>query len=341
MSNNSLICITTCNRLLYLKWLLPDYLVFCNQNADYDLVVALDGNDKEYIDFCNSNQIPLIYSEERLGVGISKNRAFQTFPDYKHYFFIDDDAELMDSSIFSTIIELADKTGIPHFSFGGGHGFKPITGRITENNYTVIQSKYGSGQFSYFNGNALRQVGGWHTLFAKYKRGGHTEHTYRFYHAALSPAPFHHVPKLNSGYMNWHQPEHVTQLKNVKISINSRLEEEEKLIDKKLKYFPVETLSNYSHNNIPSQIDMQSFDYSTKLSKDYIKKIIVNPFLNSSEKKQTITYFIYTKQDKIEVLTKELIERNFEINLIKNSPSYKIGKAIAKPAHILKKLFSY
>ena len=81
----SLICITTCNRLLYLKYILPEYIEFCQQNSEFDFLISLDGNSEENIAFLKEQGIPFIYSEEREGVGLAKNG--RTFPRLRLLFF--------------------------------------------------------------------------------------------------------------------------------------------------------------------------------------------------------------------------------------------------------------
>jgi hypothetical protein len=338
MKGKSLIAIFTCNRLFYLKWFLPDYLAFCNNNPKYDFVVALDGNDTPYIEFCEKNNIPLVWSKERLGVGISKNRVLTAYPNYDNYFFLDDDAELLNPEIFDILIYLSEKTNIAHFSLGAGFGFKEITGKINLNKYQIVQSLYGSGQFSFFNGDALRKVGGWHPIFSKFKRGGHTEHTHRFYNAGLSHAPFHHIPELNTGYMNWHSPEHVTNLTNVETSANSRLLEEEKLISRRLKTYPVETLSRFYSAEVPLNISRDDIVFDLETTKDIILKIVKNPFFSSEEKSKAVNLYISEKEEEIQKQKKELEEKKFLIELIENSGSYKLAQGISKPLSLVKKV---
>jgi len=340
MKEKNLIAIFTCNRLFYLKWFLADYLAFCNQNPYFDLVVSLDGDDKSYIEFCKENKIPLIWSKERLGVGISKNRVLESFPEYDSYFFLDDDAELLNPEVFNIIIRLAQKTGIPHFSLGAGFGFKGKTGDLEADGFKIQQTQYGSGQFSFFSGEALRQVGGWHPLFAKYKRGGHTEHSYRFYHAQLSESPFHFIRELNNGYMNWHSPEHVTNLVNIKTSKNSRLEDEENLINKKLTTHPIITMSNYHTPQVSLNIQRDDFSFHEEVSSNIILKIIEHPFFDSREKLKALNMYFQEKDDVIQDQKKELEEKRYLLDLIKNSGTYKIAQGISKPVSLCRKIIS-
>ena len=62
----SLICITTCNRLSEVKKYIWDYLRFINSNKEFHFVLALDGNDQSYIDFCHEFEIGRASCRERV-----------------------------------------------------------------------------------------------------------------------------------------------------------------------------------------------------------------------------------------------------------------------------------
>jgi|SRR5690554_129485 len=238
----SLITITSCNRLSEVQKYIWDYLSFVNQNKDFHFVLALDGNEKNYLDFCNEFDIPLIYSEEREGVGLSKNRVLTQFPDYDYYFFIEDDIELINPKIFIEHIHLFKKTGYHHFC--NNHERSKLL--IDENN--LLFSKAGGAQFAFYTHQAIEKVGGFHTLFAKYKRFGHTEHTYRLFHAKLQPAPFIFSPEWRKMILV-HAPVAVTQHSGLKTNENELIEEEQALIDNKTTHFPLSTLSSFHFND--------------------------------------------------------------------------------------------
>ena len=50
------------------------------------------------------------------GVGVSKNRALEAFPDLDYYFFLEDDAELTNGVVFPAHVDLFKASGIHHFS---------------------------------------------------------------------------------------------------------------------------------------------------------------------------------------------------------------------------------
>lgn len=239
----SLICITTCKRINELKKSILPYIHFCHQSNDYHFLISLDGTEKEYLDFCEKYDIPLLYSEEREGVGLSKNRVLTNFSDYRYYFFIEDDVELYDSKVFDIHIELHKETGIHHF----GCGARKIKETLNTKLGIVDCSMFGGAHFNFFTNESLKICGGWHTAFSKYKRYGHTEHSYRFYYNSLNPAPFCVFNKLND-FIILNDPPHVV---NIQISHNENqlIEEEQKMIDSRQNYFPITTLSKFEFNN--------------------------------------------------------------------------------------------
>lgn len=113
---NALVCITTANRCAALRRFVWEYAEFCACRPEYDFLVSLDGSDPATIAFCRKYGFPLIYSDEREGVGISKNRVLTRFPDYDHYFFIGDDVGLVDERLFDRHIEVAREMNLHHLS---------------------------------------------------------------------------------------------------------------------------------------------------------------------------------------------------------------------------------
>jgi hypothetical protein len=246
MNANVLICVTSCNRLTMVRRILPSYIDFCNRNKDFHLLLALDGKNKAYEDFCADYQIPLLWSDEREGVGLSKNRVLSQFPDYNYYFFIEDDVELLDETVFSKHLQLFNDTGISHFIITNPR--KIIRQEVLKNDI-IIQAEHGSSHFAFYCAPALKLVGGWHTAFSKYKRFGHTEHTYRFYFQQLTPAPFNVIEKCKEAIII-HAPPPVTY-SNISNNEDELIDEEQAMIDHKQDYFPLTTLSPFHYNQIP------------------------------------------------------------------------------------------
>ena len=86
----NLICINTYKSADLIKALVWDYIDFVKENNHYDFIVSLDGADQETIEYCQTYNIPLLYSEQNEGVGLSKNRVIESFSDYDNYFFIEE-----------------------------------------------------------------------------------------------------------------------------------------------------------------------------------------------------------------------------------------------------------
>jgi hypothetical protein len=245
----NLICINTYKSAGLIKAFVWDYIEFVRNNKNYDFIVSLDGLDTETIEYCKKYKIPLLYSEENEGVGISKNRIIESFSEYDNYFFIEDDIELLNPEVFDMHIKISEELNIHHFSLFEARRIRNQMHILESGKYHIIQAMYGGAPFNFFTKKGLETVGGFHTLFAKYKRFGHTEHTYRFVTNGLSKYPFQVIEECLEGYFRWNDP--VSRIKiNVKVSKNFLFVDEEKLIKEKLTYYPVETLSIYHQENI-------------------------------------------------------------------------------------------
>lgn len=245
----ALVCITTCERPGYLRRYLPHFARFCAEDSRFPLLVALDGDDEETRRFCDEWQVPLLHSREREGVGLSKNRVLERFPDFDYYFFVEDDVELVDGSVFPVHVELAQASDIHHFSLFSERRLGKPAGESTIAGRRVAHSFVGSARFNFFTAEGLRQVGGWHPRFAEHRRWGHTEHSYRFYNAGLAPAPFNVATELSRACI-WHLHPSVTPL-----SLSGDEEQivapERELIEQGLRYVPLQTLSPYRFNEVP------------------------------------------------------------------------------------------
>lgn len=245
----SLITITTCNRLHEVKKYILPYIDFCNRNEEFDFLLSLDGDNSEYLEFCNEFQIPLLYSDEREGVGLSKNRVLKQFPNYDYYFFIEDDVELIDASIFQENIDYSVRHNIPHLSRCA----------FDEKGEMITEGFKAGAQFNFFEAKALFQVGGWNTLFAKHKRFGHSEHSFRFYNIELQKYPFIAL-KNNIKKIVVHDPPHVTRIEH--ISNDGHYHSDEKaLIAEKTTYFPLQTLSTYYFNGYNCSCNLKVANY--------------------------------------------------------------------------------
>lgn len=246
----ALVCITTCNRPDYLKRYLAHFAAFCATDTRFTLVVALDGDEAGSIAFCREWDLPLVYSDERKGVGISKNRVLDRFGDFDYYFFLDDDVELVDGSVFPEHVELARASGIHHFSLFKRATLRRPTGESTAAGHRVRHGLFGGGQFGFYTGDGLREVGGWHPRFAEYRRWGHTEHSYRFVRAGLAPAPFNVAEDFADSCI-WHYPPATTTVTGVAVDADQIPAPERELIDLELANVPIETLGPYRVSDAP------------------------------------------------------------------------------------------
>lgn len=242
----SLICITTCMRLHEIKKYILPYIDFCNRHPEFDFLLSLDGYDANYIEFCKEFHIPVLFSEEREGVGISKNRVLKKFGEnYDSIFFIEDDVELIDETVFFDQIYISETLNIPHLSG------KVIDDRPTMQffDHKILEKGFkGGGYFNFFRTRELLKVGGWHPYFSRLKRHGHAEHTYRFYYAGLQEFPF--IALQSTFFMTFiHDPEHVTHITEKNYVDGYFHPEEWKLIQQKLTYYPVITMSPFHFIN--------------------------------------------------------------------------------------------
>lgn len=321
----SLICITTCNRLLYLKYILPEYIEFCQQHSEFDFLITLDGKSEEIIAFLKELGIPFLYSEEREGVGLAKNRVLEQFPEYDYYFFIDDDVQLLNGAIFKGYINLAEKHHYAHMSCGEYKHFYGDFENPTIDGDPFIMTNWGSGVFNFFTKTGLQKVGGWHTLFAKYRRYGHTEHTYRFFHSGLNPRPYIVPEQFTQGYLRFRNPPSVTsntsELINPKTGYNYA---EEDLIKSKSSFFPVKTISKYQYiagdvSKIKIQKEAQSPQGGFKA-----------PFMSDDEK----SAFIMEDYNLLLAIYDEYYKDNISIIQNKNhiyfSKTYKLGRVLRR-----------
>ena len=240
---SGLVCITTCRRLPLLHRYLPHYAAFCESDRRFSLLVSLDGTEQAYLDFCKEWDVPVLHSADREGVGLSKNRVLKRFPDFDYYFFIEDDVELVDGSVFPIHVELAAASDIHHFSLFEPGGIRKPVGESTIAGRHVVHARFGGADFNFFTRQGLVRVGGWHPMFARYRRWGHTEHSYRFPRAGLAPAPFNVAVELIDS-LAWHAPPAVSRVNHTEFNEDQVAQPEQELMEQELDYVPVETLSH-------------------------------------------------------------------------------------------------
>lgn len=245
----ALVCITTCQRLPLLRRYLPHFALLTVSDPRFSLVVSADGTEVETAEFCANWSVPLVHSDRREGVGVSKNRVLQRFPEFDYYFFIEDDVELVDAKVFPAHVDLFRASGIHHFSLFVRDGIRKPTGESVVGGLPVVHCEYGAASFSFFTRACLEKVGGWHLRFARYRRWGHTEHSCRVVRAGMAPAPFNLAVDLIDAFI-WHWPPSVSHVDGISIDRDQIAAPERELIDERLSYVPVRTLSPHHFNGV-------------------------------------------------------------------------------------------
>jgi hypothetical protein len=213
-------------------------------------LVALDGNEANYLRFCKEWQIPLVYADAREGVGLSKNRVLERYPDFDYYFFVEDDVELVDGRVFPTHVDMFLASGIHHFSLFERGGLRNIVSSSLVIGRRVVHGSFGGAHFNFFTREGLHRVGGWHPTFARYQRWGHTEHSQRFVINGLAPAAFNVAEELADA-MIWHYPPAVTRLENVPVDRDQIALPEREIMELALRHVPLQTLSPHHVNGVP------------------------------------------------------------------------------------------
>ena len=241
---SALICITTSARSSALKAIVWEYLSFCVDSSTFDFLVSLDGPDAATNAFCREHGIPLLASEKREGVGLSKNRVLTSYPDYDFYFFIEDDVQLVEPDVFSAHIEVSEETQLHHMSLGLPPRFRSKRGELESSFGPVDGYEYGSGQFNFFTRRGIQTVGGFHPIFAEFCRFGHTEHSYRFVNSGLQPYPFCVLRSCLHGKLKWHDPISVTR-HTIPTGDNHLAAPENSLIEERLAHYPVTVIAPY------------------------------------------------------------------------------------------------
>lgn len=316
----TLITILSCNRIGEVKKYIWGYIDFCNKNESFDFLLSLDGTEKDYASFCTAYKIPLLYSEKREGVGLSKNRVLEKFPNYDSYFFIEDDVELINDAIFQETILIAQELNYAHLC-GYDNRFK--TKSYSYKNHIISETMKGGGYLNFFTKKGLEKVGGWNTVFAKYKRYGHTEHSYRFFHSNLQPAPFIFSDKLLSMVI-LHDPLSVSpKQKLATMNQMELIDDEWNLIQQKTTYFPLKTISTYYFNGFNMSFNKTVEDFLKSNKKKY-------PLTSKKERKDALSNHYFLKIFKTNCFVYKVVYffKSMLYNPINNSFKYYIKKKL-------------
>lgn len=244
--NQGAVVVTTCNRPDFIKLTLPALKKLIGKSKCYDLIVSIDGTENQLnivtLEYVRSLGIRCIIAELQEGVGVSKNRVLSLLPNYDFYFFLDDDAEINNLLVFDEHLRIAESANIHHFSLHHPRRLLKIFDSSTYGKTVVQHAYFGGAQFNFYTKYSLDIVGGWHKNFSLYKRGGHTEHSYRIYRKKLVPGPFNFISKL-ANLCEWYEPAHVVWNENLPQTKDGIYTYEAKLIDKKLPKQPFYSLS--------------------------------------------------------------------------------------------------
>lgn len=242
--------VTTCDRDAYLRRCLPRLAQASVFDPRLSVIVSLDGDDPPTRAFCDSWDVPLLHSDAREGVGLSKNRVLERFPDFDFYFFIEDDVEVLDPTVFRRHVEISQTASLHHMSLFERAGVRqPISESVIAGE-TIVHGRYGGAQFNFFTAEGLRAVGGWHPRFAHYRRFGHTEHSYRFPRNSLAPAPFNVAVSLSDTCL-LHRPPSVTSAAGITLDADQIAPSERELMDLELKHVELQTIAPYHFNETP------------------------------------------------------------------------------------------
>lgn len=183
-----------------------------------------------------------------------QKQNFEYIQRLRSLLFVEDDVGLLNSAVFDLHIKAAQELNVHHMSL---FPEERIFGKQKElrliNGFTVYCSLFGGAPFNYFTKTGIDTVGGFHTCFAKYRRFGHTEHSYRFVNAGLADYPFYVLSDCLHGYLRWSDPVSVTKIKVD--TVNRVFIEEHDLMGQKLAHFPVVTLSSF---RVPDNLDLSN-----------------------------------------------------------------------------------
>lgn len=166
------------------------------------LIVVNDGERYPELDDLDCHVHHNTFNE---GVGCSKNTALKYLrgQGVDHYFLIEDDIFVKDSTVFEKYIELSFKTGIQHFNFSQ-HGPNNTTAEgEPEPHYVVSFEDYSLplfgvcvGAFCYFSKLCIEKVGFFDEFY--YNAMEHLDHTLGVINAGLHPSWFYFADLHNS-----------------------------------------------------------------------------------------------------------------------------------------------
>ena len=204
------------------------------RRRDLDMLVAIDGPPEgantQIAAMAHALSVALLVAPLAEGASVLRNRVVAAVSGYEDYFFIEDDVEIVDAAAFDVHKEAALSLGIPHFCLHPRSRLRRIVDTSGNGNLSVTHAALGSAQFMYFCKHALFGAGGWHPAFAKWRRGGHTEHSMRVCRTSRMIAPFNFIQEAERFFI-WHNPPSVAWSDRFQLTSDGLLVEEQELID--------------------------------------------------------------------------------------------------------------
>lgn len=184
------LALITCNREHFFK---KSYKSIPSDKLD-EFIIISDGTKYESF---SSISTPVIQHKKNLGVGKSKNEAFQYLlkKKCKHIFVMEDDIIIKNHNVFEAYVNACKNTGIKHFNFAL-HGHynldstgMPIVKKTIEYPSGIKISLYNNvlGALSYYHADVLRSVGFMDENY--YNAMEHVDHTLEIIKAGFHP-PF-------------------------------------------------------------------------------------------------------------------------------------------------------
>lgn len=214
MQNNKIgIGLITCDRYEFLIKSIQSVFecVKTNNKQDFHIVLVDDSETDSYAEYHSKiyaiveeyflskklDTFSLIKTTGKEGVGASKNKALNELLDKEceHIFLMEDDVEIIDTSVFDVYIKTSKITGVKHLNFGlhGNHNKDLygnfITRRVINYPDNTKISLYPNilGAFSYYHIDTLKSSGLMDEQF--YNALEHVDHTYQIIKNGFHP-PF-------------------------------------------------------------------------------------------------------------------------------------------------------
>lgn len=190
MQKNNIGCaLITCNRFDFFKKSLKSLYDASKHYENFEIVVVNDGDE-----ILEISQVELLNTTGKQGVARAKNLGFRHLLNRgcDHIFIMEDDIEIIDSSVFQKYIEASKATGILHLNYGL-HGNHNLTSFNTPHVRKTVNYPDGTkinmysnvlGAFSYYHRSVLEEVGLMDEGY--FNALEHVKHTYDIFKAGYT-----------------------------------------------------------------------------------------------------------------------------------------------------------